>query len=369
MHHPSAFPCKYRQPSIKTFRNYLTVFPDGQIDASRVISRECFLEFLELKSSKESRDEAERFYRILTNHISGTDGRKPFHKVEEAAILQVLRKTLTWPFCPQMERKFRGIGFHERTQAVANVENTKRMRIEPLPLRPVAMTKYRLNEAGMMVLNPNWVEDGCESDDTEPCSPPNELATTSPPTPPAAVVAMTVTHVVRNILHPLLVEVGKLTCLNEETWRQVMEMFRVYLVKHTKMLFTSATTEYANQLCNSMSSGTDAAVIVEDFSYPIKHLRKRVEAQNETSKLMFGVLKGVEMGLVELEDLNEWLVAVFTCFCCPEKPLVFQQNLCILGGPHVMVKVKVPVTYIVERESLLLVSVIPRVSFVATMAT
>lgn len=58
--------------SIQTFRKFIIRLPDGTLDVSGVISRGCYLAWLELKSREETDLSATAYYRALTNHVSGT---------------------------------------------------------------------------------------------------------------------------------------------------------------------------------------------------------------------------------------------------------------------------------------------------------
>ncbi|KAH9259091.1 hypothetical protein BASA81_002711 [Batrachochytrium salamandrivorans] len=105
--------------SLRVFRSSI-VTSDGEVDASGVISPACYQAFLAKANKQPSDEEARRFYRILTTHVSGVDGRKPFHPHEERAILQVLRNCGgKWPCFPpdsSVAKGFRGRGFHEKRE-------------------------------------------------------------------------------------------------------------------------------------------------------------------------------------------------------------------------------------------------------------
>lgn len=121
---------KKSSPSLRLFKPYISRGEDGEVDASQLLSRACYLGWLRAKSvAQESDDEAKRFLRTLTNHVSGTDGRCPFEEDEERAILHLLRARNPWPCFPahlsHFGRRYRGKGFHERqrqAQALATAQ-------------------------------------------------------------------------------------------------------------------------------------------------------------------------------------------------------------------------------------------------------
>lgn len=113
--------------SLKIFRTFIVrnaVNSALGLDASRIHSLQCFNAWL-LKSSIGTKrgvpDVAyRRFYRALCNHVSGVDGRTPFSKHEEFAVLLVLRETKHWPCFPAHitlgESGFRALGHHEKQE-------------------------------------------------------------------------------------------------------------------------------------------------------------------------------------------------------------------------------------------------------------
>ncbi|KAH9257824.1 hypothetical protein BASA81_003843 [Batrachochytrium salamandrivorans] len=57
--------------SLHVFRNYLVDLPDGSTDASRIHSPQCYQAWLKVRGSRHCEQEAKRFQRALTNHLSG----------------------------------------------------------------------------------------------------------------------------------------------------------------------------------------------------------------------------------------------------------------------------------------------------------
>ena len=111
-------PAKTAMTSIRVFRSYIKKYPDGTLDASGIISAECYRAWLSTrKQNTQFKEKA--FQRALTGHLTGVDGRSPFLADEEQAILKVLRKRQRWPCFENSttrygEGGFRTEGFHER---------------------------------------------------------------------------------------------------------------------------------------------------------------------------------------------------------------------------------------------------------------
>ncbi|KAH9249069.1 hypothetical protein BASA81_013281 [Batrachochytrium salamandrivorans] len=107
--------------SLTIFRSFIRVGETGELDASQVLSRDCYLTWLEHRKQWEAPKEAKRFQRTLSNHLSGVDGRTPFPPEEEAAILLVVRRKVRWPCFPLDVSVgftgFRSLGFHEKSSS------------------------------------------------------------------------------------------------------------------------------------------------------------------------------------------------------------------------------------------------------------
>lgn len=90
----------------------------GEMDASRVISSECYRVWLRIKSEPANEQTARKFHRTLLNHISSVDGRLPFDLEEERAVLRVIRVKQRWPCFPGNVQYgsagFRAKGYHEK---------------------------------------------------------------------------------------------------------------------------------------------------------------------------------------------------------------------------------------------------------------
>lgn len=61
-----------QSPSLRLFRVFLNREATGELNSEKIISRDCYLAWLKAKGVAETDIEAQRFYRILTNHVAGT---------------------------------------------------------------------------------------------------------------------------------------------------------------------------------------------------------------------------------------------------------------------------------------------------------
>ena len=108
-----------------------TAHPDGSlhIDASRVVSKECFHAWLVSRCTASAEPE-KNFQRSLTAHLTGSDGRVPFTEQEEQAILRVVRSNKPWPAFQDCDpqsaisklgtKGFRPLGYHEKLRAMSS---------------------------------------------------------------------------------------------------------------------------------------------------------------------------------------------------------------------------------------------------------
>jgi hypothetical protein len=110
--------------SIQIFRRHLVLRADGTYNASGINSLSCFNDWIAHRSSEKpmSQENLQKtFQRILTCHITGSDGRQPFSPAEEDAILRILRQKRIWPAFSGTNsnighRGFRTLGYHEKKQ-------------------------------------------------------------------------------------------------------------------------------------------------------------------------------------------------------------------------------------------------------------
>ena len=99
--------------SFKVFMQFI----DEDADTKRVFSKECFDTWVVTRKEPPKQPE-ESFRRVLTAHICGVDGRRPFPPKIEASLLQILRKKEVWECFRGTKvsigiRGFRNFGYHE----------------------------------------------------------------------------------------------------------------------------------------------------------------------------------------------------------------------------------------------------------------
>lgn len=105
--------------SLQVFRRFFVQLPNGELDAQGVISEECYLAWLESRTSRISASPEKAFHRAISAHLTGVDGRSPFTPQEEEALLRVVRRKKRWPCFRDSKVKrgemgFRAQGMHER---------------------------------------------------------------------------------------------------------------------------------------------------------------------------------------------------------------------------------------------------------------
>lgn len=82
--------------SFVVFQKFVKYHDDGSVDVSQVFSKECYLYWLSTRTVPPKRPE-ESFRKAITSHCRGVDGRKPFPREIEAALLKEMRKKQVWP--------------------------------------------------------------------------------------------------------------------------------------------------------------------------------------------------------------------------------------------------------------------------------
>lgn len=91
-------------------------------DASGILSPECYLKWVSTRKSTLKQPE-ESFRRVLTAHVCGLIGRKPFPADVEASLLVCLRRKEVWPCFKGSAvtigiKGFRKTGFHESRRGI-----------------------------------------------------------------------------------------------------------------------------------------------------------------------------------------------------------------------------------------------------------
>ena len=88
-----------QETSLNVFRRFIICYfsSDGtkHLDARQVLSKECYQYWLNTRVGA-TNDPERTFQRSLTAHLTGSDGRQPFHQQEEEAILKIIRVKRVW---------------------------------------------------------------------------------------------------------------------------------------------------------------------------------------------------------------------------------------------------------------------------------
>mmetsp|Transcript_30649 Transcript_30649/g.49152 ORF Transcript_30649/g.49152 Transcript_30649/m.49152 type:complete len:220 (-) Transcript_30649:32-691(-) len=114
--------------SMEIFQMFITYDAYGNVDASGVISKECYNAWLQTRKSCLKNPEL-TFVQSVRGHITGTKegGRNPFSQGAEASILKIIRQKNIWPCFQGTKAKYgsRGMkitGYHEMQQKNKKLE-------------------------------------------------------------------------------------------------------------------------------------------------------------------------------------------------------------------------------------------------------
>ncbi|KAH9256914.1 hypothetical protein BASA81_004735 [Batrachochytrium salamandrivorans] len=314
--------------SIRVFREYLHARPDGTVDASQVTSRECYEAFLLAKKSVHCENEAKKFRRTLTTHLTGVDGRRAFEPAEEEAILLLLRQNKPWPCFPaemQVGSMFRGKGFHEK-QLLMNQSHpststgvgtsppmSKRPKLEPSAASATAMGQT-------------------------PSSGQRQLVS-------AEQVARTVLNQDDNtFVFSLASEVVKFSSsfasFGIDVWRSVFGIFRFVLLVRTKAVYKDVSDEYVQELCDRVSAEDGHQVCVTILDVLSRDFDKHVRAQNEQSLAFFGRSNDSTGQHVKMEPSNlfDISMAVGSSYAQPGQTFYILNQTLIVKGETKIVK-------------------------------
>lgn len=115
-------------------------------DAVGILTKECFKKWVETRKSQLKQPE-ESFRRVLTAHVCGLIGRKPFSADVEASLLRCLRRKQVWPCFKDTKvtigiKGFRKAGFHENRRGIFG-PNASSSRLSPI--QTTSMTSVTLN--------------------------------------------------------------------------------------------------------------------------------------------------------------------------------------------------------------------------------
>lgn len=260
---------------------------DGTLDATNLISRECYECWLSSQGKVDCDKEGFKFRRALSNHLCGVDGRTPFTQQEEDAILQVLRKKFRWPcFPPSLNigrNGFRSKGFHEKARE----------------LNSPASSSITAEE---------------EADEEEE----EEAVTTTTTTTTVNNDELRRMKVFEDGINKLI---STYASFDLEAWSALMGFARfTVFTKIPIAAYNSYAETYPMDLCNEVSrtvGGRDVFVAVSDIA--AKECNHIVLAQNEVSLEHWGVMTNGLCSRVpfHIADLVKITVAVGKAFNTP----------------------------------------------------
>jgi len=107
--------------TVSSFKVFMS-FVDELGDSSMILSKECYLKWVSTRKGALKQPE-ESFRRVLTAHICGLIGRKPFPPDVEANLLKHLRRREIWDCFKGTKvsigiKGFRKLGFHESRRGI-----------------------------------------------------------------------------------------------------------------------------------------------------------------------------------------------------------------------------------------------------------
>ena len=106
--------------SLEVFRAFIIKGHNDLLDASGLLSFDCFSLWLSSRGHHATNEPARKFRRALIAHLTGTDGRTPFSQEEEQAVLKAVRIQAPWQCFNHLHTTkrplmgFRSRGFHEK---------------------------------------------------------------------------------------------------------------------------------------------------------------------------------------------------------------------------------------------------------------
>lgn len=278
--------------SIRLFREYLVVNADGTIDARGIISKACFYEWLKTRRIEETAEACKKYQRTLSNHLSGVDGRCPFNKNEEDAILRVVRRKERWPcFGPEItigHTGFRSKGYHEKQQqqfneaSTADIDNEEIVEVKAAPKQSKHAAKRARAKNAKQTNN-------------------NELAA-------AAVVKDNQEENTWMVLGKSLYNYyTSLAKAGVDAWESVQGIFK-FVVLHQLLFSKPVDKEHINKLLQNESS-TGFTVVFDLIN------NYQVVAQNLASHKTFGNLLGsTHKRLIRADSLPQAIVAAGNAF-------------------------------------------------------
>lgn len=111
--------------SIEILSKYVKTSENGEINASNVVSAECFKDWLSSRSKVPQFPE-HAFRKVVSGHCRGDVGLAPFKPNIEVEVLKVLRRKKIWPCFKKSKCRIGSRGF----QKLGYWENKRRMSFE-----------------------------------------------------------------------------------------------------------------------------------------------------------------------------------------------------------------------------------------------
>ncbi|KAH9255291.1 hypothetical protein BASA81_006731 [Batrachochytrium salamandrivorans] len=296
--------------SLMVFRSYIVHLSDGTLDCSGVVSRDCYLAWLECKVAVETDAEAHKYHRTLTNHVSGVDGRSPFDVEEEEAILVLFRQRLPWPCFPEhlslIGTRYRAKGYHEKQrmgkqskQLVTNTVGGQYLAARPTtPSVPVKITPSMMFTAAQQLQR------------ELPQSTVQSILWRLSPTDRGYVHNLS-QSVVNNFSSPNY---------SLEDWQAINQIFRfVVLAKTNKCALDvvgGGITQAAKRLCEQFSLTPTTIAMVFDMTASL--FERRCLIQNEYSLNVIGnVINNPYARCVDGSELFSVVLAIGAAFVQP----------------------------------------------------
>lgn len=315
--------------SLKVFREFLVVSSDGTVDASRVHSLACYEKWLLSRGSQADDNEARRFHRTLSNHVSGVDGRSPFTKLEEEAVLKILRRKKRWPcFANQSHLNYgqvgyRSRGFHEKREGDNALSVTAAAAAEKKPAKRVRAAEVKVEPASDVVA----AEDQLVAKDTE---------------------------YIKWMMTQFTMFIGSFSEFSLQVWESSMGIVRFVLLGRPAACTISYEGTYPQELLERTQAeigGARNEYYIVVYNLMDRDHHKRVLAQNAMAHEVFGDLSDLNRVTFDPSEAPRILFQVLRALHKPAKR-------CHISGLKLIGKTdrRIDVVYYVDPASYLLVA-------------
>ncbi|KAH9261542.1 hypothetical protein BASA81_000198 [Batrachochytrium salamandrivorans] len=301
--------------SLKVFREFLFILPDGSIDASRVHSAECYQKWLQARNTEADDNEARKFHRSLSNHLSGVDGRSPFAKREEEAVLKILRKKKRWPcFADQPHLNFgqvgyRSRGFHEKNAAESGA----------LPLK---VEEEEADPSKRVKLEPS-------SQFPSPSSPQQSVLEIQDDDDEEKDLANDATEYIQRMMNHYMAFLSSFAELTFQVWESMMGILRMVLLARSSACAVSLPESYAQELLVKAQAKLPENRYVCIYSLFVNNHNKRVLAQNEASYEYYGDLSHLDKMMLHPSEAPRMLLALLKALHQPGKVMRIPRLLVV----------------------------------------